>query len=301
MNRILTLVLLVSVSLISCDVYQQDEYEERYVIESYLVADNFLPKIRLSTTVEANQFYDFEVAAVNDAIVEVYLLESGPFSDIEEQFTYSVTSPGTYRPNNNHRVLPLRTYQVSITFDHTNDEITAYTTVPESFEILAGVQDSIIYQSSEQLQITLSESNYPGRQNIYVFNALSGNPVPENLTPFYAELFQDSDTPQEDLNLLANNSSGILNEGNFSPNPDGSITLSYPWVGIAFYEENKIVANTIDDNVYDFVRSQQVQLGGTTLSPGEIQNVIYHVEGGIGVFGSLASDTVSTYVKRGSF
>ncbi len=123
----------------------------------------------------------------------------------------------------------------------------------------------------------------------------------ENLTPFYAQLLEDSDTPEEDLFLFSNNSSGILNEGNFEPNDDGSITIQYPWVGIAFFGENQIVANTIDDNVYDFVRSQQVQLGGSTLSPGEIQNVIYHIDGGIGVFGSLASDTVKTTVRRPSF
>jgi hypothetical protein len=67
---------------------------------------------------------------------------------------------------------------------------------------------------------------------------------------------------------------------------------------VAFYEDNLIVANTIDDNVYDFIRSQETQLGGSTLSPGEIQNVIYNIEGGIGVFGALASDTVQVYIKR---
>ncbi|HBQ58078.1 MAG TPA: hypothetical protein DD671_00195, partial [Balneolaceae bacterium] len=107
--------------------------------------------------------------------------------------------------------------------------------------------------------------------------------------------------PEEDLILLSNNSSGIINEANFQDNQDGTITLSYPWIGIAFYGVNNIVANAIDDNVYDFVRSQQVQLGGSMLSPGEIQNVIYHVEGGLGVFGSLATDTVTTFVSQPSF
>jgi hypothetical protein len=301
MKQILTFLLISSALLISCEMYPQDEYEEYYVVESYLIANNELPIVRVSKTVPANDEYNFEDAAVNDAIVQIRMLENGPQSDPVTEFDYYFSDTGIYRPHLRHRVQPLRTYELRVTFNDSDDIITAHTVVPDTFRITRGIQNSIVYQSEEQLNITVSESSYPGRQNIYVFNAISLSPVVENLTPFYAQLLEDSDTPDDDLFQLANNSSGILNEGNFEPNPDGTITIQYPWVGIAFFGENQIVANTIDDNVYDFVRSQQVQLGGSTLSPGEIQNVIYHVDGGIGVFGSLASDTVKTIVERPSF
>lgn len=297
MKKLFLVSLLITAFFISCEVYPQDDYEEFYVVESYLIANRQLPQVRLSTTIEADRRYEFDDVAVNNAQVEIRLLETGPESSVEESFSYTVARPGIYLPDQNHAVLPSRTYEVYITVNGTNDVISSTTIVPGSFEILAGVRDSIIYQSTEQLEITLSESSYPGRQNIFVFNALTDDPDPNNLTPIYASLIEDSDNPQEELDLLTNNSSGIINQGNFEANPDGSITISYPWIGIAFYGDNQIVANTLDDNVYDFVRSQQVQLGGSTLSPGEIQNAIYHVEGGIGVFGSLASDTVSTFVK----
>lgn len=298
MKKLTLLALSISALIASCDVYPQDDYEEYYVVESYLVANRQLPQVRLSTTVPANQFYDFEEAAINDAIVEVRLLETGPESNVEQSFTYSISDPGIYQADQNHAVLPERTYQLHISFPGSDDVITAYTIIPGSFEILGGVAESVVYQSSEQLEITLSESSYPGRQNIFVFNAISFEPDAEDLTPLYADFFRESDNPEEDLILFSNNSSGIINEGNFENNPDGSVTIKYPWIGIAFYGVNDIVANTLDDNVYDFVRSQQVQLGGSTLSPGEIQNVIYHVQGGIGIFGSLASDTVTTNVER---
>jgi len=48
--------------------------------------------------------------------------------------------------------------------------------------------------------------------------------------------------------------------------------------------------------MYDFLRSQSVQTGGSTLSPGEIQNIDYNVEGGIGIFGSMASDTIAVNI-----
>lgn len=295
------LFVILSTLMVSCELYPQDDYEEYYVVESYMLANNLLPEVRLSTTAPADEFYEFEDHAINFANVEIRLLEAGPGSEIEESFTFFNSGPGLFLPNQNHLVKPRRTYELHISFLDSDDVITAYTTVPDTFRIMPGTADSVVYQSQDQLELTLTKSFYPGRQNIYVFNALAKEPEAENLTPLYADLFIDSDEPEEDLVLLSNNSSGIINEANFQENADGTITLSYPWIGIAFYGENRIVANTIDDNVYDFVRSQQVQLGGSTLSPGEIQNVIYHVEGGIGVFGSLATDTVTTYVKRPSF
>jgi hypothetical protein len=54
----------------------------------------------------------------------------------------------------------------------------------------------------------------------------------------------------------------------------------------------------VDDNIFDFVRSHTVQQGGSTLSPGEIPNVLDRVEGGTGIFGSSAQITYETFVKR---
>lgn len=298
MKKLFLTVIALTAFIASCELYPQDEYEEFYVVESYLIANRQLPPVRLSTTVPATDFYTFDEASVNNANIEIRLLETGPESNPVATFTYTNNSPGIYEPVQQHAVLPARTYELQITFPGSQDLIRAHTVVPDTFRIMEGVRDTVVYQSSEQLEITVSPSTYPGRQNIFVFNSLSQSPIEENLTPVYKDIFSDSDQPEEDLNLLANNSSNIINEGNFEVNPDGSVTLDFPWIGIAFYEENLIVANTIDDNVYDFVRSQSVQLGGSTLSPGEIQNVIDHVEGGIGVFGALASDTVRTFVKR---
>ncbi|WP_103664420.1 DUF4249 family protein [Gracilimonas amylolytica] len=291
---LLAFVLLVS----ACDPYAQDEYEEYYVVESYLVANALLPEVRLSTTVPADAFYDFEEAAVNDANIEIQLLESGAESSVEQSWSYRYDAPGIYVPEVDHNVIPGRTYKLDITLPATSEKITSTTTVPEAFQIIGAVPDSIFYQATDQLEFTLSASSYPGRQNIYVFNAVSLRPFSANLTPFYSELIAESDEPEQDLEELANNSSGIINESGFEFNPDGSATVQYPWIGIAFFEDNLIVANTIDDNVYDFIRSQETQLGGSTLSPGEIQNIIYNIEGGIGVFGALASDTVQVYIKR---
>lgn len=293
------LLLLISFIAVSCsDLYPQDEYEEMHVVESYLVAGRQLPHLRLSTTIEAGAHYDFDDTAVSDASVEVRLLSGGPHSKVEETFTYGLSEPGIYNTVVPHTVQPLRTYELSVTFPNSTEEIYAHTIVPDTFHIEEGVQDTIEYQSEGQLEITVSESSYPGRQNIFIFNAISLNPAAANLTPMYKGFYEEGNEDPDDLNKFANSSSRIFNEENFETNTDGSFTVQYPWMGFAFYEHNRLVANTVDDNVYDYVRSQSVQLGGSTLSPGEIQNVIYNMKGGIGIFGSVASDTTATYVKR---
>jgi hypothetical protein len=298
-NLILTF-LLFTVLISACEVYPQDDYEEYYVVEAYLVANRNLPKVRLSTTGSAFRFYSFENTAVRNADVQVSLLDEDG-SAIEQVFNYSMVSPGIYLPDDAHDVLPERSYELRVNVAGADEEITSRTFVPGDFSIISGIQDSIVYQSSEQLAVTISESNYPGRQNIFVFNTLAQEPEAENLTPLYFDFYDSEDDTATQSDLLfefSNNSSGLINEANFEVNNDGSITINYPWLAIAFYGENQIVTSTVDDNLYDFMRSAEVQLGGSTLSPGEIQNVITNVEGGIGIFGSLASDTITTNVKR---
>ena len=57
-----------------------------------------------------------------------------------------------------------------------------------------------------------------------------------------------------------------------------------------------IVPSLIDQNLYDYIRSESVQLGGSTLSPGEIQNVLTPIIGGVGIFGSMSRDTARTLI-----
>ncbi len=301
MKKLILLFLLVTGICVGCDIYPQDDYVEEYVVESYIVAGRNLQQVRLSTTGEAFEFYSFENTAVAGATVQINLLNSSG-SGVEQSFPYQMESSGIYTPAVNHTVLPSRTYQllIDVPTGGTPDVISATAIVPGDFVTISGVQDTLVYQSSEQLEVTLSESSYPGRQNVYVFNTISLDPVEENLTPLYLDFldFEEEEDVEETLIDFSNTSSGLLNAGNFTINNDGSITVRYPWLAVAFFEENLIVATTVDDNLYDFIRSADVQFGGSTLSPGEIQNVITHVEGGIGIFGAMASDTIRTYIKR---
>ena len=151
------------VSFWGCEVYEQDQYEEYYVVESYMVAGRNLQQVRLSTTAPAFEFYSFENTAVINANVQLELLTTNG-SGVDQTFSYTMTSPGIYLPDVTHSVLPERTYRLNISVpEGTNTHtITGTAIVPGDFAILAGIQDTLIYQSSDQLEVTFSGSTYPG-------------------------------------------------------------------------------------------------------------------------------------------
>lgn len=296
-----TLTLLIFLFIfISCELYPQDEYEEFYVVESYLIAQDLLPPIYLSTTAPVSSKYSFEDFAVSNASVRISLLSNDGDSTVEQFFPYTLDSAGVFIPVLSHEVLPSRTYQLRISNlpDDPDATIIGYTTVPDTFSTIGSIPDTVTYQSENQIEIDISPSLNNQRQNFFIFTTIALNPRRENFTPLYAEFYDDD---ADEIGDFVKTSSGIVNQANFETKPNGSITLKYPWLAVAFFGDNQIVANIIDDNIYDFLRSQSVQLGGSTLSPGEIPNVLYRLEGGIGIFGSLAADTVQTYVRREIF
>jgi hypothetical protein len=281
---------------VSCDLYTQDDYREIVVLESYLTAGQPLPIVKVSTTLPASREYTFSEAGLNDAIILISRLNEQ--DETVEVFGYYPTpSNGVYLPiNESYRVQATSTYRIDVAFNNRNDELSAVTTVPDQVQIINDLPDSVIYQSENQLELLLSPTMTTQTQNVYVFNTISLQPSYDNLTPFYRSIIDNEDDPE--IADYIRNSSGLINEANFDINDDGTIRLRFPWIGVAFYGDNQVVTLSVDQNLADFVRSQEVQLGGSTLSPGEIPNLIYNVSGGIGVFGSISSDTIQTRFSR---
>lgn len=279
----------------ACEEYTQDAYQEYVVLEAYAVANRPLPDVWISVTMPTDREYHFSSAALPGANIQIILLDE--HGGEEETFGYMPSSEtGRYMSENKtHIILPRRTYRIDIDFNSRPEVLRAHTIIPDAFEIQNEIPGSIVYQSSDQLEIILSATEKTQSQNVYVFNSIALNPVYDNLAPFWRELVNEGETSIEDF---YNHNTPLVNEGNFDINPDGTITLFYPWVGIAFFEENLIVANSVDKNLSDLISSQDVQIGGSTLSPGEIPNLEYNISGGIGIFGGIASDTIQTYIER---
>jgi hypothetical protein len=293
MRRILIFYsVLLPVILSSCNPYQQNSYNQHYVVESYLVANKNLPPVKVSKTLPVGKVYSFQDAALNNAAVSIQLLDST--GSPEEIYRYHLKSNGNYIPRKPEPVLPKHRYKLIVSFPN-GDSVTSKTYIPGSFHRVGSVPDSVIYEAPQAVAVHITPSYYPGRQTYFIFTVNAMDTAATNLTPFYADVVSKNDNKPSDYYI---NSSGIINQKNYTENANGTLTIKLPWLSIAFYGRNKIVANAIDDNLYDFVRTASVQTGGANLPPGQIQNVTYHLKGGIGIFGSMNSDTISVYIKK---
>jgi hypothetical protein len=238
-----------------------------------------LPSVRLSRTVGADETYDPTANAVRGAEVEVQRLTAD--STVEASLSYSERDsvPGLYTPIQPVLVESQVTYRLHV----------------ETTE-----NDTAVYQSEAQPAFTVDLPRREQMQNVFTFTTTSlldfrstpDSLLRQSLTPFY----RDGYDPEEDsLSSLRISSSGLLNEGNFERNADETITIRLPWLAVAFFGPNEVGINVVDDNYYDFLRSQQVQQGG--FAPGEIPNVIEHVEGGTGIFGSYATAAHPSFIQ----
>jgi hypothetical protein len=285
-------VLTVSYFLNGCNQYDKVEHKKYYVIESYLVANRNLPQVKVSTTLPINGSYTFKKAALNDANVHIQQLNADGV--VAKTYPYHLQSDGIYQPDNPEPVLPKHKYKLKISFPN-GDSVQSITYVPGDFHVTLLSASTLTYQSSQLIHLNISQSFYPGRQSYYIFTANAVNPSSKRLTPYYTTTVDITGNFISDYYI---NSSGVKNEENYKHNTNGTLDVKLPWELIAFYVKNRIVINTIDDNLYDFIRSEKVQTGGSILPPGQAQNIKYHVQGGIGIFGSMASDTTTVYIKK---
>ena len=87
---------------------------------------------------------------------------------------------------------------------------------------------------------------------------------------------------------IRSGTSPVINEASYIDLGDGSLLVQVPFLAFGYYGPSRVSLVSLDAALQAFVQTQAVQLGGSTLSPGEIPNVTTNVVGGLGLFGSYA-------------
>lgn len=289
--RSVLLVLACGAGLLGCDT-TTTQPESQVVVEAYLQARAPLSPVRLTRTVRADERYDPSETAVRGADVEVQRLTDDRAVAETVSYTERDSIPGLYTPTRAVPVTFQSTYRLVATLDD-GSTVTATTRVPGPINIVGVQNDTTVYRT-KQPSFTVAVDRSLDRQNVFTFTTTSllnfeetpDSTLRENLTCFSRNSF---DPAEDSLASFRSTSSNLLNEGNFTRNPDGTITVDYPWFAVGFFGPNRVGINVLDDNYYDLLRSQQAQQSG--FAPGEIPNVIEHVEGGTGIFGSFSRTT----------
>lgn len=294
--QITPLLLAVTMLIVGCEDKTSQEYVQDYVFEGYLTAGTEMPEMRLSTTAPVNQSYVFEDFAIDDAELRIFQLDVNNPQDTLDTISYipDVNNPGIYIPAKFHRVEPGGRYAMETYIPEDDHYLRSETIVPELIEVLDTNKDTVTYQV-DQFGVTYRRSDYLGRQNYLIVTVEALDTVNYGLTPFYAQQLEEDD---ENKNSLSVNSSGIINEGNYQVTADNTVTIELPWLAVAFYGPTRLRTYTLDDNIYNFRRTQDTQLGGGTISPGEIYNVIDPIEGGTGIFGAYSQAISQVFIKN---
>lgn len=282
---------LLAVTLAACDGAGVRGFEEEIVVESYLVAGDTLAPVRLTRSAPLGAPFDYVRDAVQGADVAVEALT--PAGAVAARYPYreDPDSAGVYRvvvPPGGPvpRAAPLGTYRLDARLPD-DARLTAATTVPDTFRVAAISRDTAAYRDGPPVALTVTPSRVPGRTESFYVLAVEGRDVREdNLTPLAAEAFAQASEGEITLDDLRIVSTPVLNASGYATHPDGTLTVTVPWALVVFYGPNVVQLSALDDAMYDFVRSLNAQQNG--LDPGAIPNVIDRVDGGIGIFGSLA-------------
>jgi len=262
------------------------------VIDATLLVGKTFPVVYLSETVAANETSPFAGRSIDGAIVRIV----GPGTVMG----YDNTGLGEYVPLADSLVQERTTYRIEV-LTPDGRTLTATTTTPANFRIKRWV----LLDDTGQNVVRDIEAfcDCPGDFGIYDRNELTysqglleGWFDPTRQPGYQVGLFSlDPDSPLIiDPDFIDEEDLADLERQNASPAlevPDGEIRL--PWFAIFFEGRYKIKVYTLDRNWYDYVRS--IPQGGFGFGGNAGDNFpepIFHVEGGIGLFGSAAVDSV---------
>lgn len=268
-----------------CDVLDPEPYTPQAVVESYQVAGEELQPVRLTWTAPIDEPYDPEKQAISEASVRIERLGQG--GKVEQNFPYreSEQRPGYYLAEEPGTIRPGDTYRLVVELSDRSETITSETVVPDTFDVAEGMDERVRY-GDEKAHLAVSRSRYPERGAAYVFEIAAQDPRSEMLTPSAQALGEgDATTAPEELQETV---SQVFLEEDLSSASEDLVEIPFDWEALSFYGPNQVRLAALDDNYYDFLRTQSVQQGGLGFAPGEIPNVLTHVEGGTGLFGSYA-------------
>ena len=310
--------LALAIGIAGCDGTVDTDFAPEPVVSAFLGTDEPLPPVRLSRTIPLGEVYTPEGAALTGATVRVTLLAADG-SD-ETVYAYDAgDAVGAYRAlDEAATVLPQRTYRLDVALPD-GETLTATTIVPPDFETLGGPPESVVYGDGNGPQITISSSTTPDRRAAFVAATRALAPfefrrtVRDGEERFVSQITEDRFPPvpivvrfldcdpdelglicDEDPTQAVTGSSPVINEASYIDLGGGELLVEVPYLAFGFFGPTELTLVSLDAAMQDFVETQAIQGGGSTLSPGEIPNVTTNVEGGLGVFGSYSREFAET-------
>jgi hypothetical protein len=277
-------VVMVMAVLSGCDNAIQSNYTEQLVVDGFLYAGEPVDSIVLHRTTPFGAYYDDLDYAVDGATVTITV------DGVAHPLLPTGLKGRYYLPASDLVVEGGKTYNLTVSAPNLQtggvQSVTATTTVPMPIHFSA-VADSIRGKTfsvdtnnlaSLAFVVTAGPVDNPNRRYLLSVRALDTVEA-DSISPASRGYFP-GELPDIDTNLT-------IRYSNLATGPAIAIT---PRLFI-WYGPNLITFYAIDTNWSDYQR-QVIGRGGTNYQP-----TLNHINGGIGIFGSAARDTVTIFLK----
>jgi hypothetical protein len=272
------------------------------VIDAVMVVGKPFPHVYVTETLLPNQPFSYEAAGITGAQVIISWNGAG--------MTYVEDSRGLYVPVPVPMVvLPGTTYRLTATLPD-GRVVTASTTTPDSLRVREWVLLDDTGQTVEDTLSTFDEfSSNP--DTLYTLNQLTfgegllevrlENDPAEGYLVGLQSLDLDSELLVDTSFLDDEDLENFTRQNQSPPFAPTQTYLRAPWFAIYYEGRYKARVFKMDRNWYDLARTDPVlgqggfgfggEAGDNTVPP------LFHVDGGVGLFGSMASDSIGFYVK----
>lgn len=275
------------------------------VLDCQLLVGKVLPPVYVRETLPPGESYSLSKAAVRGATVTI---RRGAVSYVyvEQPDTLATYVPPVGAP----AVLPSVEYELLVSAPD-GRSARAVTRTPAPFHV-----EEWAWLSETTLEVvgTLrtfeegGDSVYqePENQMTYLEDLLEARFTRDPAVPGYQVgiLSLDLGSPlvlQADF-LTDEDLADIERAGSSPPFEAADGTIRMPWFAIAYEGRHKVLIFAMDQNWFDYVRSSPEFTGGGSFggNAGDaFERPIFHVEGGIGLFGSAAVDSLGFIVHPG--
>ena len=271
------------------------------VVDGLLTVGQSLPNVTLSRAQSPTAAYSREAAGERGATLRIQSLTTGRIFDYVELSEAGVYGPAVAPPA---VVEPRTTYALTVVTS-SGETLRSSTTTPEPFTVAAWVLLDELGQTVQRTFSTFAargDSVYDDNRAVYAEGLLEARFTRPDVAAFQVGVFSldpDSDFVIEPEFFEPQDFADIDRQG-ASPALEGRDgTLRLPWFAIFFQGRYKLKILALDRNCFDFVRSIPQGDGGVAFGGnlgGRFERPIFHVEGGIGLFGSASTDSVGLFV-----
>ena len=274
--------------------------EDEVIVDGVLIVGQKLPDLFVRRTLSLNQRHTREAAGILDA--EVRVLQGS------QEFAYAADADwaGRYLPPLDAPLVePQTEYALEVLVGA--KQVRAHTTTPERIQVretvLIDEKTSAILRTLKSFaEVGDAVYEAPENQLTHSEGFLEIRLAPSPLEIYQVALFsqdRDSEFVINDDFIDSEEEKEEFRNGSSPPLAvrDGIVRL--PWFAVVFAGRYLTKVYALDQNWFDYTRSNP-QEGGGNFAGGLIgdnfERPLFHVEGGIGLFGSASVDSVGFFV-----